>query len=215
MHDIGMQLVAEKKAAIERELAESKEKGRNDMRSRDLLTLLLKANMATDIPDSQRLSDDDVLARKCKFSRLHIICSTFFTQRFQRMSLPVVLFIGPRILTMYRSFLVAGHETTSVATTWCLFALTQDPEVQKKLRNELFTLDTETPSMDELNGLPYLDAVVRETLRVHAPVPMSYRMAVNDDTIPVSEPFVDRYGQVQDSIRYVPHRLDEARREEC
>ena len=64
MHDIGMQLVAEKKAAIQRELAESKEKGRNDMRSRDLLTLLLKANMATDIPDSQRLSDDDVLGRE-------------------------------------------------------------------------------------------------------------------------------------------------------
>ncbi|KAH9885222.1 cytochrome P450 [Cubamyces lactineus] len=164
MHDIGMQLVAEKKAAIQRELAESKEKGRNDMRNRDLLTLLLKANMATDIPDSQRLSDDDVLAQ-----------------------IP--------------TFLVAGHETTSVATTWCLFALTQAPNVQKKLRDELFTLDTETPSMDELNSLTYLDAVVRETLRVHAPVPMSYRMVVKDDIIPVSEPFVDLNGQVQDSIR--------------
>ena len=41
--------------------------------------------------------------------------------------------------------------------------------------------------MDELNALPYLDAVVRETLRIHSPVPISVRMATRDDTIPVSK----------------------------
>ena len=35
--------------------------------------------------------------------------------------------------------------------------------------------------MDELNALPYLDAVVRETMRVHAPVPSSIRIATRDD----------------------------------
>ena len=99
------------------------------------------------------------------------------------------------------SFLVAGHETTSTATVWCLFALTQAPEVQCKLREELLTIGTERPTMDELNALPYLDAVVRETLRVHAPVPSSMRVAKKDDVIPVTEPFVDRFGVVQDSIR--------------
>ncbi|KAI9068653.1 cytochrome P450 [Trametes sanguinea] len=167
MNRIGMQLMAEKKAAIRREMSETKEKdgiGRNDMRGRDLLTLLIKANMATDVPDNQRLSDEDVLAQ-------------------------------------VPTFLVAGHETTSVATTWCLYALTQAPDVQKKLRDELLTLDTDMPTMDELNSLPYLDAVVRETLRIHAPVPTTLRVAMRDDVIPVSEPFVDRFGQVQDSIR--------------
>ena len=42
-----------------REAADGKEKAR----SRDLLTLLLKSNMATDIPENQRLSDEDVIAR--------------------------------------------------------------------------------------------------------------------------------------------------------
>ena len=55
----------EKRAAI---LAESREKGRGverkDLRERDLLTLLIKANMATDIPESQRLTDEEVLARE-------------------------------------------------------------------------------------------------------------------------------------------------------
>ena len=65
MHRIGKQLMVEKKAAI---LAEARQKGREverkDVTDRDLLTLLIKANMATDIPESQRLSDEEVLARK-------------------------------------------------------------------------------------------------------------------------------------------------------
>lgn len=87
--------------------------------------------------------------------------------------------------------------------TWCLFALTQAPHVQTKLRQELLSLNTETPTMDELMALPYLDMVVRETLRVHAPVPFTVRQAMQDDVIPVSEPFTDRHGEVRDEIRYV------------
>ncbi|TBU23441.1 cytochrome P450 [Dichomitus squalens] len=160
MRRIGMELIAEKKGEILHKAAEGKEKPHG----RDLLTLLLKANMATDLPENQRLSDEDVLAQ-------------------------------------VPTFLVAGHETTSTATTWCLYALTQAPEVQRKLREELYTLDTDTPTMDQLNNLPYLDNVVRETLRLHAPVPATTREATIDDVIPVGEPFVDRYGQIQDSIK--------------
>ncbi|KAI0643934.1 cytochrome P450 [Trametes meyenii] len=169
MRRIGTQLIEEKKAQIRRELTENKTGGgsdveRKDVQGRDLLTLLLKANLATDIPDSQRLSDEDVLAQ-------------------------------------VPTFLIAGHETTSNATTWCLYALTQAPDVQTKLRAELLSVASNAPTMDELNALPYLDAVVRETLRLHAPVPTTVRVATRDDVIPVGEPFVDRNGKVQDSIR--------------
>ena len=92
------------------------------------------------------------------------------------------------VLAQVPTFLVAGHETTSTATTWALFALTQHPDVQRKLRDELLSLPTENPSMDELNSLPYLDAFVRETLRVHAPVPATTRIAMRDGFIPLSEP---------------------------
>lgn len=68
MRRIGLQLIAEKKAAI---LAEKAEQmggvEKRNLESRDLLTLLLKANMAMDIPENQRLSDEDVLARKSCF----------------------------------------------------------------------------------------------------------------------------------------------------
>ena len=64
MRRIGLQLVEEKKAEIMK-AASAGEKGDDTLHSRDLLTLLIKANMATDIPENQRLSDEDVLARKC------------------------------------------------------------------------------------------------------------------------------------------------------
>ena len=57
--------------------------------------------------------------------------------------------------------------------------------------------------MDDLNSLPYLDTVVRETLRLHGPVAMLIREAKKDDVIPLSEPFTDRYGRVHKEIRCV------------
>ncbi|KAI0364506.1 cytochrome P450 [Pilatotrama ljubarskyi] len=166
MQRIGAQLIAEKKAAILREASEKKSTGfgREKLQGRDLLTLLLKANMATDIPDSQRLSDEDVIAQ-------------------------------------VPTFLVAGHETTSTGTTWCLYALTQAPDVQRKLREELLAVDTDTPTMDELMALPYLDMVVRESLRLYAPVPSSIRVATKDDVIPLNTPFVDRDGKLHDHVK--------------
>ena len=99
------------------------------------------------------------------------------------------------------TFLLAGHETTSTATTWALYALTQAPDAQRKLREEVLALGTDTPTMDELNSLHYLDNVVRETMRLHAPVPSTIRMATKDDVIPLSTPFVDKRGVTQHGIK--------------
>ena len=88
----------------------------------------------------------------------------------------------------------------STATTWALFALTQNREAQDKLRNELLSVGTDNPTMDELNALPYLDLVVRETLRLHAPVASTMRVAIQDDIMPLSEPIKDKYGRVIDGI---------------
>lgn len=55
MKRVGDQLLTDSKSAV------------NDHKSswtrRDLLSLLLRANMSTDLPPSQRMSDEDVLAR--------------------------------------------------------------------------------------------------------------------------------------------------------
>ncbi|KAI0742839.1 cytochrome P450 [Daedaleopsis nitida] len=165
MRRIGTQLIEDKKRAILND-ASDKSGGveKRNVHGRDLLTLLIKANMATDIPPEQRLSDEEV------FSQIP-------------------------------TFLVAGHETTSTATSWCLFALTQAPHVQRKLRDELLAVSTDIPTMDELAALPYLDLVVRETLRLYTPVTWTLRVAFEDDVLPVSKPFVDRLGRTQTELR--------------
>ncbi|KAJ6566323.1 cytochrome P450 [Mycena capillaripes] len=153
----------------QRLLLESKQKiadgsSADSTASRDLLSLLVRANTAKDIPEAQRLSDPDVLAQ-------------------------------------VPTFLAAGHETNSASATWALFSLAKNEEIQTRLRNELLGVDNENPSMDELNGLPYLDCVVRETLRVHAPVAATFRAAVQDDIIPLGTPYTDRNGTVHETIR--------------
>ncbi|KAJ7088821.1 cytochrome P450 [Mycena belliarum] len=105
------------------------------------------------------------------------------------------------VLAQVPTFLVAGHETTSTALTWALFALTQNLKAQTRLREQLLSVDTETPTLEELNSLPYLECVVRETLRLYAPVPSTERVALVDDIIPLAQPHTDMHGKIHDTIR--------------
>ncbi|KAJ7892659.1 cytochrome P450 [Mycena leptocephala] len=114
------------------------------------------------------------------------------------------------------TFLVAGQETTSTAVTWALFALTQNPTAQARLREELLSISTDHPTMDELNALPYLDCVAHETLRMYAPAPATSRTAFRDDVVPLGTPVTDTRGKaVHESLRvkvFNPHPRAELRR---
>ena len=59
-------------------------------------------------------------------------------------------------------------DTTSNAMARILSLLSQHPEVQEKVRAELCDAfqDQEELDYETLSSLPYLDAVVKETLRV-------------------------------------------------
>ncbi|KAJ7144224.1 cytochrome P450 [Mycena epipterygia] len=104
------------------------------------------------------------------------------------------------VVAQLPTFFVAGHETTSTATTWALYALARYPDVQATLRTELLSMGTENPSLDALNALPYLDKVVREVMRVHAPVVFTSRTAMQDDIIPFGTPYTDTLGVEHESI---------------
>jgi cytochrome P450 len=64
------------------------------------------------------------------------------------------------------NLLFAGHETTASALAWLFYWIHYLPEVQEKLRFELDSLE-ENPDYKEINNLPYLDAVISETLRIY------------------------------------------------
>ncbi|KAG6892856.1 hypothetical protein C0992_012208, partial [Termitomyces sp. T32_za158] len=64
-----------------------------------------------------------------------------------------------------------------IKAQWALIELCRNLEVQHKLREELKQFSAQDPSFEELtNGLPYLDAVIRETLRLHPALPEANRV---------------------------------------
>ena len=65
MARIGRQILSDSKAAAASEKAGEEKKQQSMMRGHDLLSLLVRANTATDLSDDQRMSDEDVLARRC------------------------------------------------------------------------------------------------------------------------------------------------------
>ncbi|KAJ5219237.1 uncharacterized protein N7498_001336 [Penicillium cinerascens] len=75
--------------------------------------------------------------------------------------------------------LTAGFETSAVGLTYLFWELSKNPEWQEKLREELTTLDppikfpksADLPPAKSIDNLPVLEAIVTETLRLHAPIP--------------------------------------------
>lgn len=78
-----------------------------------------------------------------------------------------------------RTLLAAGHETTATSLTWALYHIYRDDEVRQRLESELATCST---PMD-MTALPYLNSVIKETLRMHPPVPIVLRRLATPQTI--------------------------------
>lgn len=74
-------------------------------------------------------------------------------------------------------FFIAGHETSSNALAWTFFLLSQHPEVMKKLCLEIDqVLGSAPPTIEQLKEMPYLDSIVKESLRLMPPAPLSARL---------------------------------------
>ncbi|OCB92139.1 cytochrome P450 [Sanghuangporus baumii] len=104
-------------------------------------------------------------------------------------------------LAQMKVLILAGYETTSISLTWALIELSLHPEKQDKLYLELAEFTNKDPTYDQLtSGLPYLDSVTREVLRLHPPLAQSGRVAKYDDIIPLSTPITTTSGKQVDHI---------------
>ncbi|KAI9066921.1 cytochrome P450 [Trametes sanguinea] len=93
------------------------------------------------------------------------------------------------LVAQMSTLILGGMDTTSNALSRILQILAERPDVQEKLRKELVEASHgEDLAHDDLIKLPYLDAVCRETLRLHAPVPFDMRQANADTTLPLMTP---------------------------
>src|SRR5450432_2362651 len=78
----------------------------------------------------------------------------------------------------------AGHETSSNALSWTLFALAEHPQILEDLCEELAgKLHGDAPTFDNLSELPLLDRVVKESLRIFPPAPMNHRVTARDSEL--------------------------------
>ncbi|KAL5498617.1 hypothetical protein ACEPAH_1972 [Sanghuangporus vaninii] len=129
---------------------------------KDILSVLLKANMAADEDD--RLPEEEVIGQ-------------------------------------LNTFILAGQETTSHAIARTLHLLSQHPDVQSRLRDEITAARKEHGGSDfdydTLMALPYLDAVCRETLRVYPPVSIVIRTTRKDAILPLAWPILSADGKTE------------------
>ena len=78
----------------------------------------------------------------------------------------------------------AGHETTAQAMTWTWYALSEHPEVLRRVENEVAeVLSGRTPTLEDVAQLTYTRQVVEESLRLYPPVFAFARDALEDDAI--------------------------------
>lgn len=92
------------------------------------------------------------------------------------------------------TFLGAGHDTTATGVAWAIHMLSVHPVLQSRLREEikdfmpfLFNpetrFDQEQMTSSDVDKLPFLDNICRESLRYIPPIPMTVRQSLADDTL--------------------------------
>ena len=77
------------------------------------------------------------------------------------------------VLYIVENINVAAIETTLWSMEWAIAELVNHPHVQRKIREEISTvLKGQAVTESNLHELPYLQATIKETLRLHSPIPL-------------------------------------------
>ncbi|WP_444931113.1 cytochrome P450 [Microbulbifer sp. SSSA002] len=103
------------------------------------------------------------------------------------------------------SLLIAGHETSGATLSWLFILLAKHPEIQHKVHNELDrAVGSSQVSYQDLKNLPYLNAAIKETLRLHpAAYALFCRQATED--VDIGEALIKK-GDLVQILPYVTQR---------
>ncbi|KAH8277810.1 hypothetical protein KR018_007649, partial [Drosophila ironensis] len=89
------------------------------------------------------------------------------------------------------TFMFEGHDTTAMGIIFSIFCLAWTPRAQKLAHEEQLNVFGEDwsrpPTYDELQQMPYLDLVIKETLRIFPSVPFIFR------TVPADTYILDKF----------------------
>ncbi|KAF7794414.1 hypothetical protein EIP86_005548 [Pleurotus ostreatoroseus] len=106
------------------------------------------------------------------------------------------------LVAQMSTLVFAATDTTSNALARTLDLLSTHLDVQEKLRAEILEAGhgEDIPYDQLVDNLPYLDAVCRETLRLHPPASLAAREALKDIVLPFSEPIQGLDGTMIDEV---------------
>ena len=89
---------------------------------------------------------------------------------------------SPDVVTgMFISMMFAGHHTTSTTASWLIIELLRNPDVMHKVVAEMDALADAGGGVityQDLREVPWLEASIKETLRLHPPLILLLRMVV-------------------------------------
>ncbi|XP_063544883.1 cytochrome P450 4C1-like [Cydia strobilella] len=91
-------------------------------------------------------------------------------------------------------FMVAGSDTSATAVSFTTVLLSRYPDVQDKVYQELqevFGESERAVTAEDLPKLTYLEAVIKESLRLYPPVPVVVREVHSDTLLPSGTTLVD------------------------
>jgi cytochrome P450 len=122
--------------------------------------------------------------------------------------------------------MMAAHDTSTITTAAAAFFLAKHPVWQERARAESDRIGDRTPHIDDLDSLATLDLVIKETLRLVAPVPIVLRKTVENveiagchipaDTLVAIAPAVNHFDKAcwTNPDMFDPRRFSEPRRED-
>lgn len=106
------------------------------------------------------------------------------------------------------TLLFTGHETTATALAWALYWIHYLPEVKSKLLDEIDTIDIDTNTdLSAIARLPYLTAVISETLRIY-PVGLATPSRILNSPLQIAD-FQFNPGTVLIPCIYLTHQRED------
>jgi cytochrome P450 len=101
----------------------------------------------------------------------------------------------------------AGHETTANALTFTWYLLGQHPDVAERVSGEIdAALQGRLPTPDDLDQLPFLRAVLSESMRLYPPAWLVVREAKEDVRVGANAKYLLSKGSVTIMSQWVAHR---------
>ncbi|XP_050069686.1 cytochrome P450 4d2-like [Anopheles maculipalpis] len=144
--------------------------------NRDFTTSVIKQRRAELVARTASASEAEPKPEKGRLSLLDILLRSDITGR---------QFSDEEVYSQVNNFMFAGHDTTSSAITFILYACAKYPDVQQRAYEEICAeiSSEQAITQQHISNLKYLELVIKESLRMFPPVPYYSRHIDRDTTV--------------------------------